>query len=423
MKKQSIRSYLFKTVLLTLAVISFFVVIINALVTLSFQEEYVFHELEEARKGYGSVVKFNNQLRHITSFEWDKTTGEVVITSSKKDYDYKEEQFKLIVDDYLSHEEEEGRFRQHSATFFYLAESNDTGVTFYFVDIMGRGIGKEFLFMLALVLVTVFIASKKISNYISKPLDSLSHYSEEIAKKNWNAELDSISNLELSRLGDALVKMKSQLEFSDIEERQFLQATSHDLKTPIMIIKGYSQAMLDNMPIEGNQSPEEVILKETERLERKVHQLVRLNTVGYSLEHSGHYEIVRVDRILRSLIEKFKVVSNLNFISQLEPFECYGDAESLMIAIENIVENQLRYAKSMISLTIINNVITIENDGPDFKEDPEILFEIYKKGKSGQYGLGLAIAKKVVQAHKGSIRAYGKDKGVGFEIVLPTVDK
>jgi len=423
MKKQSIRSYLFKTVLLTLAVISIFVVIINAFVTLSFQEEYIFHELEEARNGYGTVVKFNNQLRHITSFDWNKTTDEVVITSSKRDYDYKEEHYELIVDDYISHEEEEGSFRQHSATFFYIADLNDTGVTFYFVDIMGRGMGKELLFMLTLVVVTVFIASIKISNYISKPLDSLSHYSEEIAKKNWNAELDSISNLELSRLGDALVKMKSQLEFADIEERQFLQATSHDLKTPIMVIKGYSQAMIDNMPIKGELSPEQVILKESERLERKVHQLIRLNTVGYSLEHSGHYEIVRVDRILRSLIEKFKVVSNLNFISQLEPFECYGDGESLMIAIENIVENQLRYAKSMISITVVDNVITIENDGADFTEDPETLFDIYKKGKSGQYGLGLAIAKKVIQAHKGTIRAYSKDVGVGFEIILETADE
>ncbi|MCH4886688.1 HAMP domain-containing histidine kinase [Acidaminobacter sp. JC074] len=417
MKKQSIRSYLFRTVLITLAFISLLIGIINMLVTVGVQNEFIYHELEEAMNGFDPIVKFEDQLRHVVSFEWNEKSGQIKVRSLKNEYNFVTEDFQLIVDDFIQHGEDEGQFRFRSSMIYYVVEENKTGYTFYFVDIHGRTIGKEFIVLIIIVLITVFIASKRISNYISKPLDSLSSFSEEVAKKNWQAELEPIPNLELSRLGESLIEMKSQLEIADMEERQFLQATSHDLKTPIMVIKGYSQAMIDHMPIEGDLSPEQVILKEAERLERKVHQLVRLNTVGYSLEHASH-EIVRVDRILRALIEKFKVVTDLDIISQLEPLECYGDGDSLLIAFENIVENQLRYAETTIFISIVGSVVTIENDGPHFTEDPESLFEIYKKGKSGQYGLGLAITKKVIQGHKGSIRAYNKDQGVCFEIEI-----
>jgi two-component system sensor histidine kinase CssS len=114
-----------------------------------------------------------------------------------------------------------------------------------------------------------------------------------------------------------------------------------------------------------------------------------------------------------------KVVNcELKIITSLSTLECFGDGETLLIAFENIIENQLRYAKSTIDIIIKDRTIYISNDGPKFESSPDELFEIYKKGTSGQFGLGLAITKKVITSHGGSIKAYNTDNGVCFEMIL-----
>lgn len=92
--------------------------------------------------------------------------------------------------------------------------------------------------------------------------------------------------------------------------------------------------------------------------------------------------------------------------------------ESLLIALENILDNQVRYANKEINIRITkDHEIVISNDGSHFvTKNPEDLFESHRKDQHGNFGLGLAIVKRVVVIHGGEIKAMKTDEGVRFSI-------
>jgi two-component system sensor histidine kinase CssS len=272
-------------------------------------------------------------------------------------------------------------------------------------------------------LILSFFISRIIAKRISHPIQKLEIFAEEVSKRNWNAKVPKTDPDEIGLLAEALDKMRDSLKLYEERDREFLQSTSHDLKTPVMIIKGYSQALLDGIGVDSPQSAAEVILTEAERLEKRITQLLKLNTLSHSLEYTEVRECIRIDRILRSLISKFTILNpELNWQLDLKEIEIKGDSEALLIAFENIIENQLRYAKNSISIVMSTTPkleIKISNDGPQFEvDDPTILFETYKKDKDGKFGLGLAIVREVIQSHNGTISAYNLEKGVEFKINL-----
>lgn len=267
-----------------------------------------------------------------------------------------------------------------------------------------------------------FFISRIISKKIVTPVQKLTLFAEEIAKRNWEVEAPITENDEIGILTQSLEKMRDSLKVYEERDREFLQSTSHDLKTPVMVIKGYAESIIDGITINSEKSGAEVIKAEAERLERKITQLLRLNTLRHSLDYNESEE-VRVDRILKNLISKFKVINpKLKWIVDLKELEIQGDSEALLIAFENIIENQLRFAKSTISVSMDDKSkgeILISNDGPNFEvDDPDILFETYTKDRLGKFGLGLSIVKQVIRSHKGSIEASNLEKGVQFKINL-----
>ncbi len=274
----------------------------------------------------------------------------------------------------------------------------------------------------ALLLIS-FFTSRVAAKRIARPIQELEVFAKEVSKRNWNAKVPKTDPDEIGLLANALEKMRNSLKIAEERDRQFLQSSSHDLKTPVMIIKGYAQAILDGINIDSEKSAAEVIKTESDRLERRITQLLRLNTLGHALEYCENREIVRIDRILKSLISKFRVIRpELNWDINLKELEIHGDPEALLIAFENIIENQLRYAETSIS--ILMNIkekgeIKISNDGVPFEvENPMELFDPYKKDKEGKFGLGLAIVKKVVLSHRGALSAYNTKNGVEFKITF-----
>jgi two-component system sensor histidine kinase CssS len=108
-----------------------------------------------------------------------------------------------------------------------------------------------------------------------------------------------------------------------------------------------------------------------------------------------------------------------------DALDCYGDGEQLSTAFVNILENQLRYAKTKLTIRSYSFPDKLElifaNDGPLIEETllPQ-LFQRFRKGKSGKHGLGLAIARAVIESHGGSIRVDNEPTGVYFTVTLPT---
>ncbi|MBI9012671.1 MAG: HAMP domain-containing histidine kinase [Clostridiales bacterium] len=426
--KVSLRHYIFTTILGSLLGFGIILLLFNMFISNRFKEEFIFHELEES-------AEYKKEHRNDTSDDFPIAHFLVEFTSenyiihadnyTKKIYGNPQNNFYIeIVDEYLKADTNKGSFKNLNDSVYYYTESYGDNRTMFFMTTHRREklFNSGFILILIIFTIIIFFSANKIAKYISEPIISLKAYSVEISKKNYQATLDPIDNVELEELGTYLINMKNELEQIDQNERYFLQTTSHDLKTPIMVIKGYAQSMIDGIKINSMDKPEKIILNEAERLERKVTQLIHLNTLQHASEQVNKYEVVRVDRILKNIVSKLRVIRpELQFDLENDVFECQGNSDTLLIAFENIVENQIRYANKKITITMDNDCIYISNDGPGFDTNPETLFDIYHKGKEGQFGLGLSISERVFNAHNGEIKAYNTQAGVCFEIKLPRI--
>lgn len=320
----------------------------------------------------------------------------------------------------------EGVISENNVTHYYYVDwdrSGQNAMVFLTSTESKGGVRIEFFVLIIILLTIFFFLSRIVAKKIAKPIQDLEVFAEEVSKRNWKAKVPKTDPDEIGLLAEALKRMRDSLKIAEERDRQFLQSTSHDLKTPVMIIKGYAQAILDGVNVDSEALAAEVIKAESERLERRITQLLKLNTFGHALEYSENREIIRVDRLLKMLVSKFSVVRpELNWKLNLKESEVKANQEALLTAFENIIENQIRYAKSTVEISMnVNTKVEVKicNDGPPFEVDnPMELFDAYKKDNEGKFGLGLAIVKQVIEAHEGTVEACNTREGVEFKILL-----
>ncbi|MED1794619.1 HAMP domain-containing sensor histidine kinase [Brevibacillus nitrificans] len=285
---------------------------------------------------------------------------------------------------------------------------------------------RQFLLVFSLLLLVSWLLAIWFSGYLSKPLRSLEELCKKIARRQFDISLTMDRGDEIGQLARSFDSMKNQLKEYDESQGYFIQNISHELKTPIMAIQGYTQGLLEGV-FTGPQAEKglAIIMEESKRLEKVVGQLLYLTKI------ESFSQMVQIDKVdlaeMMHLLKQRLSVLNQNIEWELNlPSELIveADGEQLSTAFVNIMENQLRYAKSRLMITgrMIgqNAVISIANDGPPIEESllPN-LFQRFRKGKSGKHGLGLAIARAVFEAHKGTIVARNDPDGPCFSMTIP----
>ncbi|MFK4784806.1 sensor histidine kinase [Fusobacterium sp. MFO224] len=431
--------------IMAIVVIIFFGTVLTANFTVmrTMKSRFIFERLKETSeiiKDYKSSSSLENKyigLPQALNFRINKTSKgyDIIVDPFIMELNRKKEKdvkiFEKITNSIVKNKNETGVIKEDKKLIFYYVDwgeykknnSYDSGTVFFSLLPRRNKFELDLFLGIFVLFITSFFISRVISKKIAAPIQKLKLFAEEISERNWNAKVPKTDYDEIGILTRALEEMRDSLKLYEERDRQFLQSTSHDLKTPVMVIKGYAQSMIDGIKINSEKSGAEVIKTEAERLERKINQLLKLNTLSHSLEYNKNKECVRIDRILKNLISKFKIIKpEINWIVNLKEVEIQGDSEALLIAFENIIENQLRFAVNSISIEMKQgkkNEIIISNDGPHFEvEDPNILFETYTKDKSGKFGLGLSIVKQIVKSHKGTIEAHNTREGVEFKILV-----
>ncbi|WP_192859425.1 sensor histidine kinase [Clostridium botulinum] len=270
-----------------------------------------------------------------------------------------------------------------------------------------------------------FFTAKLVANYISRPLRELEDYTVKIAHKDWREPVKIKNDDEIGRLVDSMNRMQKELKKIDEEEKMFLQSISHDLKTPVMVIMSHAQAIIDGMYIESVEETAEIIKDEAAILEKKIKQLLYLNTLAYTLENDSENIGFELHNLLFNIISRFEIVnSKIQWNLDIDKVVIKGNAEKIQVAIENILDNGLRYAEREIAITLKKEnsgaVLEIYNDGPNIdKNNIEHIFENLYKDRTGNFGLGLAISKKIIDFYNGEIKAVNRDNGVSFIIKYP----
>lgn len=275
-------------------------------------------------------------------------------------------------------------------------------------------------------LVSLFI-SLVISNSISMPIKKINS----IANKIGNGEFVAIEPINTSKeiyeLCNSMNSMSQNLYQLENIQRRFLQNASHELRTPLMSVQGYAEGIIKGV-FPDNVQAAQIICDESKRLTSLVEQLIVLSRIDNNTYKINMCKINLKD-IIKDYIQRLngfalKNEKQLVLIEENYNIPVCIDEELLSQVIINIAGNCIKYAKNTVEIHIYkdtnNAYIRISDDGAGIAEDdlPHI-FDRFYKGKSGNFGLGLSIAKSSINAMKGAVEAYNSDSGAEFLVKLP----
>lgn len=248
-----------------------------------------------------------------------------------------------------------------------------------------------------------------------KPLRLIRNYIEDI-RNDKDSELKINRGDEIGIVSNELVAMKNEIDRQSKTKEEMIHNISHDLKTPIALIKSYSQSVKDDIyPYGDKNASMDVILENADRLDKKVKSLLYLNRLEFIGETNNEVDmkelIEHITIQLHGMRPDIEIETDLAFVSFT------GDEECWRICVENIIENAYRYVDKKIKIDLKNNYLEIYNDGePIDNNNIEALFQPYEKGTKGQFGLGLSIVYKTCTMYGYSVKAVNQEKGVSFII-------
>lgn len=251
------------------------------------------------------------------------------------------------------------------------------------------------------------------------PLQQIKLYIQKI-KNDEPAVLNVKRNDEIGEVAEALTEMQNALEKQNHEKEEMIQNISHDLKTPIATIKSYSEAIKDGIyPYDTLEKSIDVIIEHADRLEKKVKSLIILNKMGYLLDKCPEGDALVMNEVIEKVILSLKVVRpEIEIIPNAEKgVKFHGEEEPWRIAVENLIDNALRYAKTKVIVELKQNELRVIDDGKQIEEDRlPTLFHPYEKGTDGQFGLGLSIVYRVCTTYGYRVQAENLPEGASFRI-------
>jgi len=278
------------------------------------------------------------------------------------------------------------------------------------------------------VVMIIIIISFPLSRRIVKPIREMAAATHDIASGKYVTRISFSSTDELGQLARDFNAMALTLEKHEKERRQWVADISHELRTPVAVLQGEIEALLDGI---HDTTPETIrsLHAETLRLKRLVEDLYQislsdLGTLNYRKENLDLAETLR-DSIqsYRTEFERKGIALKEN-ISRDTKAIGFADRERLRQLFSNLLENSLKYTDAGGALEIVtkisDNFITIEfqDSKPGVSAlDMERLFERFyrvegsRSRSSGGAGLGLTISKKIVDAHEGTISAHSSPLG------------
>lgn len=267
-----------------------------------------------------------------------------------------------------------------------------------------------------------------VQNNISRPIHLLKNKVRSFQESMEAPEVTIYTGDEIQELDEDIVRMATSIVNNDRKRKAFFENTSHELKTPLMNIRGYAEGLKDG--IFSIDEAAEVIAQESESLRTLVESILYLSKLEDATHDRYQLQLVDLNQFLDGFYHKMAgLVADKNLEFQLnldKSVQVKMDDDKMIRALSNIITNAVRYAKTVISIETIveNNVVEIRlfNDGPQIAEaDLPYLFDRFYKGDKGQSGLGLAIVQSIMTTHHGTVEALNVEGGVCMSVKLPYV--
>ena len=280
---------------------------------------------------------------------------------------------------------------------------------------------------LALSLILLYLKHEKVQN---KEIKKIARCIEEINKKNYSINIDENSEDELSILKNELYKitimLKEDAENSKKDKlklKDSLSDISHQLKTPLTSINIMLDNILDNPEMDDKTKEKFIqnIKREITNISSLVGEILKLSKFDASVIKFEEQQVF-INDIVKSAISNVEMMAelkNINIeVNNQDNIKLVCDAKWQIEAVTNILKNCIEHSKDDSTITIdidsnkIYKQITIKDNGEgiDEKDLPHI-FERFYKGKNSSkdsVGIGLALAKTIIEKDNGSIKVDSK---------------
>lgn len=301
-------------------------------------------------------------------------------------------------------------------------------------DIQSALLDGSYLTLLILFLISLLILFMYIF-FVQRPMRRLVKAAQRYHKGDYSQPVMIQQNDEIGYMAATFNYMAHELQTLEDDQRKFVSNISHDFRSPLTSIKGYAQAMADGtIPVEMQEKYLNVIIFETERLEKLTQSLLELNkygSKGYFLDISSF----DLNHCIKMTVQSFEQISKekqISFHLILTGDTLYVDADlgRIQQVLQNLIDNAIKFSHYNSSISIETTVrgdkvfVAIKDHGIGIPKESisKIWDRFYKtdlsrgKDKKGT-GLGLAIVKEIISAHKENINVISTE-GVGSEFIF-----
>ena len=297
-----------------------------------------------------------------------------------------------------------------------------------------------FFFSAVVVLLISVVASTITSAHQARPLNEMAEAARKFGQGEFDVRVTSYEGRcdEISTLAEAFNAMANSLEKVETQRAEFIANISHELKTPMTTIAGYTDGILDGtIPPESERQYLQIISDESRRLSRLVRRMLDVSQLQAMdpLRNGSHFDICESMRRVLISMEKKITDRNLDVEADIpeEPILVLGDNDMITQVIYNLLENATKFGRAgstlYLGVAVIDGKarVTVRNLGETIPaEELPLLFERFHKSDKSRsedkdgVGLGLYIVKTILEQHKEKINVTSEDGVTTFSFSLTT---
>ncbi len=311
------------------------------------------------------------------------------------------------------------------------------------IDALPQNIKAEYRYTMTeakVVPVLIYIAGLLLASMLfwftklRKPLRMLEAASDRIAANELDFSLDYLGHDEMAKLCAAFERMRSALDENNRhmlrmidEQHQLNDAYTHDLRTPIAVLKGYTDTLTEYLPTD--RLPKEKVLETVHTMSAHVERLEQfvntMNTAQKLTDLTIRREPISTEDFVRGLRETTALLGEKQDIScemtsDIEAGTLNIDPSAVTQVYENLLGNALRFAKTRIAVQLESDgevlTLRVADDGRGFKEkELTAAAKPYYSGeqieKTYHFGLGLYICQTICEKHGGGLELANADSG------------
>jgi signal transduction histidine kinase len=295
--------------------------------------------------------------------------------------------------------------------------------------LFGRGEFHPFFVFPILVVLLIAIAVGGGVRRMTRPMDNLINAAQRIEAGDYSAQVPEYGSPDIRSVARAFNSMSARLKTVDDQRRSFMADVTHELRTPLSVIRGQAEAIADGVyPADtAHLAP---ILDATQTLDRLVQDLKTLvDTDAGNLVL--HREPTDLGALVRDTVESFRPqaesagIALTAVIADSLPLKDV-DPSRMRQVVGNLLSNAIRHTPSggLVKVAVDASGFTVADTGEGIS--PEVqphVFERFARGpNSTGSGLGLAIAQEIIRAHSGRIEVSSSPSGTTLTVTLPTAN-